>query len=98
MDRRDKTRLCGAYPVRVQGLDASGRPFKVTSLADNVSAGGLYVQLPRAVAWGARIFAAVQLEQGVTIAARCTVLRVENRPHGLFGLGVQFTQARLLPA
>lgn len=98
MNRREKTRLHGAFPVRVRGVDASGRPFKLTSLADNVSAGGLYVQLPRAVAWGTRLFAAVRLEQGVTVAARCTVQRVEDRPHGLFGLGVQFTQARLLAA
>lgn len=98
MERRKHTRLYGAYAVRVRGVDASGRRFDATSLADNVGTGGLYLRMPRAVGKGIRLFAVVWLTGDLRIAARGHVLREEARDHGLLGIAVCFTSARILPS
>lgn len=97
MDKRNSARVYGSFPVRIRGFDVSGSSFQADSLADNISSGGLYVQLGRPVAEGSRLFAVVRLVGAVTIAARGRVVRVEQRPHGLSGVTVRFTRSRLLP-
>ena len=97
MDMRKSARVYGSSPVVRRGFDESGCMFKANSLVDNISSGGLYMQLGRPVAEGSRLFAVVQLVSGATIAARGFVARVEPRPHGLSGVAVRFTRTRLLP-
>ena len=97
MDMRKSARVYGSFPVRMRGFDESGLTFKANSLVDNISSGGLYMQLARPVAEGSRLFAVVELVSGATIAARGVVARVEPRPHGLSGVAVRFTRTRLLP-
>ncbi len=96
MEMRKSARVCGSFPVRMHGIDDSGYPFKANSLVDNISSGGLYMQLGRHLAVGSRLFVVVQLVVGATIAARGRVARVERRPHGLCGVAVRFTRTRLL--
>ena len=88
--------MSGDFPLRVRGVDTAGQPFHLASLADNLSAGGLYCQLPRSLAKGAPLFAVVQVNDALVIAARATVSRVELRPRGLCGVGVQFARTRIL--
>ena len=88
--------MSGAFPLRVRGVDTAGQSFDLTSLADNLSAGGLFFQLPRSLAEGAPIFATVTVREGLVIAARAAVSRVESRAHGLCGVGVQFARTRIL--
>lgn len=97
-ESRKQVRTYGAFPLRIRGDDRSGEHFELTSLADNVSTGGFYAQLPRAVDRGAALFALVSLPGGSQVAARGVVLRVEPKPFGLYGMAVQFRQARLLAA
>lgn len=97
-ENRKASRLCGTFPMRVRGVDAAGQAFDTTSLADNISAGGLYFQLPRSQARDAQLFTVVRLTDGVTIAARGHVLREESKDYGLSGIAVRFSSARLLPA
>ena len=85
-----------AIPVRVRGIDTNGRPFDRCSLADNLSAGGLYFQLPRLPSPSAPLFAVVEAGERLLIAGRAMVIRVERRPHGLWGVGVQYTSAKIL--
>ena len=96
-DMRKSIRVHGCFPAWIRGFDKSGRAFHESFLVDNISSGGLFVQLNRPVAEGSRLFAAVQLASGATIAARGLVSRVEQRPHNLTGVAVRFTRARLLP-
>jgi hypothetical protein len=98
MEQRKSVRVHGAFPVRMRGLDAVGSAFKANSLVDNISGGGLYMQLARPVAPGSKMFVAVQLTSGTTIAARGVVARVEKRPHGLSGVALRFARTRLIPA
>ncbi len=96
-DERKHIRVHGCFPARVRGFDMSGDSFQSSFLVDNISSGGLYVQLSRPIAEGSRLFAVVQLVSGATIAAKGLADRVERRPHGLSGVAMRFTQARLLP-
>jgi hypothetical protein len=96
-DMRKSARVYGSFPIRMRGFDGSGCMFKANSLVDNISAGGLYVQVGRPPGEGSRLFAVVQLVSGATIAARGFVARVESRAHGLSGVAVRFTRTRLLP-
>jgi hypothetical protein len=82
--------------MRLRGVDSAGQPFDATSLADNICADGLYVQLPQSKARGGRLFAIVQVTGGLSIAARGHVLRRETKDYGLSGVAVRFTRARLL--
>jgi hypothetical protein len=97
MECREQVCLYGAYAVRIRGVDAAGRCFEATSLADNISRGGLYLRMPRPVGEGTRLFAVVELTDSLRIAARGQVLREEAADHGLFGIAVRFTSARILP-
>lgn len=97
MDKRKSVRVYGSFPVRVRRIDKPGFAFKASSLVDNISSGGLYMQLGRPVAEGSTLFVVVQLASGAAIAARGIVARVDPHPHNLTGVAVQFTRARLLP-
>jgi hypothetical protein len=98
MDMRKTARVYGSFPVRMRGFDESGRVFKTNSLVDNLSAGGLFMQIGRRVAEGSRLFVLVRFMTGAIVAARGVAVRIEQRPHGLFGVAVRFTHARLLPS
>ena len=88
----------GSFPVWLRGLDESGLKFRANSLVDNISSGGLYLQLSRPVSVGARLFVVVGMVSGARIAAKGEVARIERRPHDLCGVAVRFTQTRLLAA
>jgi hypothetical protein len=98
MDMRKSSRVYGCFPVRIHGFDECGREFRANSLVDNLSAGGLYLQLGRRVAEGSRFFGVVRFVTGATIAACGVVARVEPLGYGLTGVAVRFTRTRLLPA
>ena len=87
----------GPFPVRLRGVDTAGHVFQTHTLADDLSQGGLYLQLPYAIAPGTRLFILTQLASGATVATRGRVLRTDAKPHGLSGIAVHFSRARLLP-
>ena len=53
-ERRRKPRVAIESPATVRGVDANGQSFEENSMLDNLSAGGLFFQLPRQVEPGAR--------------------------------------------
>ena len=85
----------GAFPVRLRG---GHRPsaFEVEAVADNVSKGGLHMEVPTSLALGASVFGVLSLPSGSAIAARGRVVRVETMTGGQYGVAVQFTAARLM--
>jgi hypothetical protein len=97
MDRRKSVRVYGSFPIHMRGVDEFGCGFDANTLVDNISGGGLYMQLARPVGEGSKLFAAVQLSNGVTITARGFAIRVEKRPFGLTGVAMRFTRTRLFP-
>jgi hypothetical protein len=105
-ERRRTERSYATHPVLVRGADAEGCRFRATTVVDDLSAGGLYMQLPQRVNPGAPLLMEIRFvdaTRGSTgewlrIASRGIVRRAEERPPGLWGLGVEFTSYRLLQA
>ncbi|HEX7175530.1 MAG TPA: PilZ domain-containing protein [Pyrinomonadaceae bacterium] len=97
-------RLYERFHVRVRGTDAAGKKFKVTTVLENISEGGLYVLLDRRVEGGAPLSFFVSfstLPQGEAknaprLCARGHVLRAEAQPDGLCGVAVSFTRHRFV--
>jgi c-di-GMP-binding flagellar brake protein YcgR len=98
-ERRKNVRSSGPFLVQVRGVEAKGNQFKNHTLADNLSTGGLYMQLPRCLEPGSSIDVVIRdsdQEPPVRIVAAGIVRRVEKRSYGLYGLGVEFTRVNLL--
>jgi hypothetical protein len=83
-------------------MDSEGRRFKEETLIENLSSGGLYLRLSRAVPIGSAVALAARLSTtdeiagGLRLAARGTVMRVEPKPDGAYGVAVRFNQRRVL--
>jgi len=95
-ERRASTRLYGSYPARVRGRDQAATRFESTTLVDNISAGGLFLQLNRPLWIGARLFVVVSVLGRTSVAALGTVVRTEPRAQGLNGVAVRFYRSRVL--
>jgi hypothetical protein len=96
-ERRRHVRLDDAFPAKVQGIDADGRPFDVETEVNNVSACGFHASLPVRVDRGAKLsttirFSTVSVAQArpKCLAVHGTVRRAEALPDGTFGVGVEF--------
>ena len=89
-DRRISPRIAEVFPARTWGVDASGNPFNLDCVLDNISANGLYVRLPRMMDIGSDIrfvvhFFSVPKGRSAT-AVYGTVVRDEPgsaRDHGI---------------
>ncbi|MCZ7572245.1 MAG: PilZ domain-containing protein [Ardenticatenaceae bacterium] len=102
-ERRAKPRISEPYPATVRGLDGSGWAFEEETVLDNLSAGGLYLRLPRSIHPGARLFIVFRLstspyerDPSSVVAVRGVVLRAELQPDGSCGLAVTFRHYRFL--
>lgn len=101
-ERRLSPRVEAAYPVRLKGIESGGRRFKEETLVENLSSGGLYLRLSRTVPIGSDVALVARLSTtpeetatGVRLAARGTVLRLEPKPDGGYGVAVKFKQRRV---
>ncbi|MGZ8143249.1 MAG: PilZ domain-containing protein [Methylosarcina sp.] len=97
VERRTEKRLKGIFPVRVRGITAAGQLFEMHTLADNISEGGLYLQLPYALQVGMSLFTLIRLPGGASLAARGRIVREEAKQMGLNGIAVCFSHRRLIP-
>lgn len=75
----------------------NGQVWEAQALADDISSGGMYIQLPQNLCGGARVFTVTQLPGGARLAAWGEVLRKEDKEHGLIGMAIRFYRIRLLP-
>src|SRR5689334_21059652 len=55
-ERRCKPRIDGDFPATVRGVDSQGHSFEEHTRLLNISASGLYMQMPRPVREGATLF------------------------------------------
>ena len=100
-ERRTKPRIYTPFPVKVRGVDVSGRKFEIDASLDNLSSGGLYLRLWRQVARGTKLLVLVRLSPipARSISAMCVValgvvLRTEPQPDGSCGFAVEFKRYR----
>jgi len=97
-------RLYEHFRVRIKGTDAAGKKFKMTTVLENISEGGLYVLLDRKVEGGAPLSFSISFStlppgeavNALRLCARGRVLRAEARPYGLCGVAVSFTRHRFV--
>lgn len=97
-ERRRQKRLYDLFPVQVRGRYPGGRFFEISTLAENISDGGLFLQLPSHLLPCERLFSLTRLPGGASLAARGVIVRQETQRHGLNGVAVCFSHRRLIPA
>ena len=102
-ERRRKPRMAIESPATVRGVDANGQSFEENSTLDNLSADGLFFQLPRQIETGAPIFVVFPFPTAPSdkvppprVAVRGVVRRVVPQSDGTRGVGVSFQHHRLL--
>jgi len=95
-ENRQQTRHYGTFSVELRGTKSAIDPLKIHTIADNVSQGGLYLQMPYAVNIGSTLFLLIRLPNGVKLATLGQVLRLEPKGQSLFGLAFRFRRSRLL--
>jgi len=101
LERRRKARVEVPFRATVQGRDGAGCPFEALTVADNLSAGGLYLRLLREVREGANLLinlslageAAAPESHGLGLEVYGRVIRVAPVPGGAFGVAVTFTSS-----
>lgn len=96
-NRRREIRNYQNCPVFVRGILANGKRLKVTTVTDDFSKGGLFLQLPYLLECGAQLFAFIRLHGSTGLAVSGHVVRTEKKERGLTGVAVRFDQTRLLP-
>lgn len=103
VDRRFSARVQADYQGKLSGIGIDGRPFKDYAVLENLSSGGLYLRLMRGLREGSEVIVTVRLSSLpsgpaplLRLAARGTVLRVEERLGGGYGVAVEFKRRRIL--
>ena len=103
VERRRKPRINRPFHAIVRGVNAGGEAFQVATVLDNMSSGGLYLQLDQNVAQGAEISViirlstkAVDLVPVANVAVDGVIARSEARPGGVYGLGILIRNRRFV--
>ena len=97
-ERRGQKRLYGLFPAQIRVRYSGGRVFEISTLAENISDGGLYLQIPRHLLPCERIFSLTRLPGGASLASHGFIVRQESPSHGPSGVAVRFSRSRLIPA
>ena len=101
-ERRLTARIEAPFLTRLKGVDSTGRVFTEHSVLDNLSNKGLHMCAMRDIPLGVEVTMAVRLsaDAGVgpalRLAAHGTVVRMEPKPDGCWGVAVEFTRRRIL--
>ena len=103
-ERRRKPRIKGPFPVVVTGVDSAGETFEVSTVVDDISAGGLYLRLRQRFEPGATFFLVASLsapggssgKDAPRLALHCVVLRAELMQGGACGAAVAISNYRFL--
>jgi|SRR5215213_1068436 len=101
-DRREMDRIRTPAAVVLRRVGAR-RGEDVTSVVDNLGAGGFYVRLMRRFEPGDRLIALVKFAPGsgeakdaARVAVRGSVLRVEELSGGVYGVAVKICQYKFV--
>jgi hypothetical protein len=97
-ERRGKPRVNCSYPAKVSGY-TSGMKFETRAVLSNVSASGMYLRMKRRLDLNEPVFVIVRLSttplQNRTmprIAANGSVVRVEPKSDGTYGVALQLDE------
>ena len=103
-ERRSRPRVSVPFRATVQGTDVDGVYFELTTVLDNLGAGGLYLRLTREVRLGSKLLVNVHIyghgdvlpaESGLGLEVYGPVARVDLVPGGSYGVAVTFSNSVL---
>ncbi len=101
-DRRIKPRIECDYPAIIEGVDGDGAKYNDNAKLANLSASGLFMLAGRHIEHGTKLSVTVLLSNSIEngdaprLATSGTVVRIEPRPNGSFGIAVKFSHYRFL--
>jgi hypothetical protein len=102
-ERRRSERILIPFPAVVEGVDVDGLNFKVDTVLDNLSKGGLYLRVVPCMSVGTKLSVVFRLSGSVDseatspkIAIRGEVLRVDMKEGGACGIAVRYDPARFI--
>ena len=95
-EQREYVRYHANCLTYVHGRKRDGRNIKVSTLSDNISSGGLYMQLPYSFDTDSEVFTFTRLLNGVGLAAKSRVVRVDKTKGDLSGVALCFSRYRLI--
>jgi hypothetical protein len=89
------------FITKVRGVDAEGKDFTLDIRVNNLSTGGLYLQLPFPVNQGEKLLTVIRLTtsenvNALQVAAHGQVVRVEPQPNKMYGIGISFIHYRFI--
>jgi hypothetical protein len=103
VERRGKPRIACSYPALVRGHQDGGGKYEARAVLANMSASGMYLQTQRCVEPGENLFVMVRLSTGPLdtqgrprLAVSGSVVRVEPKPDGTYGVAIELHQHRFL--
>src|SRR5438128_1961114 len=95
-ERRFNFRVNVPLRARLKGRDSEGNAFREEILLDDLSEGGLHVQLNRSVPEGSNVSVVVRLLTTIAthvpvlwLVVRGIVLRSEPQPNGTWGIAIE---------
>ncbi len=101
-DRRIKPRIDCEYPAIIEGNDAEDGKYSDHARLANLSASGLFMLANRHIENGAKLSVTVVLSNSTEncdaprLATSGTVVRIEAKPNGTYGVAVKFSHYRFL--
>jgi hypothetical protein len=99
-ERRRKPRISAPFPIKVRGVDASGKGFEIETVVENISSSGVYLRLPKQMSTGAKFNMAIRFNNadgsGPNAMLFCKVLRTELQPDELVGLAAAIERHKFL--
>jgi PilZ domain len=102
-ERRDAERIFIPFPAVVEGIDAEGNNFKVNTVLDNLSKGGLFLRMVPRVDVGSQLSVIFRLSASVEseatsakIAINGEVVRIERKVGGACGIALKYNPARFI--
>ncbi len=101
-DRRIKPRIECDYPAIIEGVDGQGAKYNENAKLANLSASGLFMLAGRHVENGTKLSVTVLLSNSIEngdaprLATSGTVVRIEPKPNGTYGIAVKFNHYRFL--
>lgn len=101
-ERRSKPRMVCNYPAYVRGKNEEGKNFEEPARVINMSSGGVYLLLNRAIPSGEELSIRIAMPTGSLdlgsskLATNGTVVRGEAKTKGIFGIAVKFNSYRFV--
>lgn len=87
----------------VRGVNTNGEAFESETRLNNLSGGGLHLNIEHSVAAGSELFVIIWLARSPNtevatprVAVRASVVRVEERPGGAYGIAMKITHFKFL--